>query len=65
MGTLNTGMMKLRVGLHITKNEKGELAGTFDSIDQNARGIPVVKVSFEGNKLQLDMTSCTLPTRER
>jgi hypothetical protein len=55
LGTLEAGPQKLRLGLHITKNDKGELTSTLDSLDQNAMGIPVEQTTFTNNKLHLDI----------
>jgi len=38
-GTLDVGAIKLRLGLHVSKNAEGELSSTLDSIDQSAMGI--------------------------
>lgn len=54
-GTLDVGAIKLRLGLHVTKNAQGELSSTLDSIDQNAMGIPVKVTTFRDNALHLDM----------
>ena len=55
LGTLEAGPQKLRLVLHITKNVKGELTSTLDSLDQNAMGIPVQQTTFTNNKLHLDI----------
>ena len=54
-GTLAVGTMKLRTGLHITKNASGEFTSTMDSIDQGAMGIPVKVTTFSANKLHLEL----------
>jgi hypothetical protein len=55
LGTLEAGPQKLRLGLHITRNDKGELTSTLDSLDQNATGIPVQQTTFTNHKLHLDI----------
>jgi len=55
LGTLEAGPQKLRMGLHITENDKGELTSSLDSLDQNALGIPVQQTTFTNNKLHLDI----------
>ncbi len=57
-GTLNTGMGKLRLVLHITKAADGSLTATLDSIDQpGANGIPVKSATLKGSKLNLDVVA--------
>jgi pimeloyl-ACP methyl ester carboxylesterase len=55
LGTLEAGPQKLRMGLHITANDKGELTSSLDSLDQNALGIPIKQTTFTNNKLHLDI----------
>ena len=55
LGTLEAGPQKLRMGLHITENDKGELTSSLDSLDQNVQGIPVRQTIFTNNKLHLDV----------
>lgn len=56
-GTLDTGAIKLRMGLHISKNGTGEFASKLDSIDQGAMGIPVKKTDVSGNTIHLEMSN--------
>ena len=53
MGTLDTGMSKLRVVFHIVNTEDG-LVATMDSPDQNAKGIPTSSVTRNGNSLKIE-----------
>ena len=53
MGTLDTGMSKLRVVFHITNTEDGLMA-TMDSPDQGAKGIPTSSVSRAGATLKIE-----------
>jgi len=53
LGTLDTGMVKLRVVFHIWNTDHG-LAATLDSPDQGAKGIPVTSVVRDGSKLTLE-----------
>jgi len=53
MGTLDTGVMKLRVVFHITNTEDG-LTATLDSPDQGAKGLPVTAVTRDGDSLKLE-----------
>ena len=51
-GTLNIGAVHLRLVLHIDRQPVGWSA-TFDSIDQNARGIPIDGVIVTGRRVWL------------
>src|SRR5271165_3441983 len=59
-GSLEAGAVKLRVGLHIAKNEKGEWSSTFDSIDQGAIGLPVKTTTVSGATLHFEMPAMHL-----
>ena len=50
-GTLHAGSQDLRLVLHITKSDDGNLHATLDSIDQGANGIPVTTITFKESKL--------------
>lgn len=56
MGTLNAGLIKLRVVLHITHAQDG-LTATIDSPDQGVSGIPATSISRDGNSLTVGTTS--------
>jgi len=56
LGTLDTGMAKLRIVFHITNTEDGLMA-TLDSLDQGAKGIPVTTVTREGTSLKMEVKS--------
>ena len=56
LGTLDTGMGRLRVVLHITNTEDG-LDATMDSLDQNAKGIPVTSITRNGPSLKFEVKS--------
>ena len=53
-GTLETGVVSLRMVFHITNTEDGLIA-TADSPDQNAKGLPVTSVTRNGPSLKLEM----------
>jgi len=53
MGTLDTGMGKLRVVFHISNTEDG-LVATIDSPDQGAKGIPTSSVTRSGASLKIE-----------
>jgi hypothetical protein len=46
---------KLRLALHVKKDDKGGLKAKFDSVDQGAMGIPVSSVSFSDGVLKFAM----------
>ena len=54
-GALDVGGMKLRLALHVTKTDDGKLAGTLDSLDQGASGLPVASISRGGDTVKVDM----------
>jgi len=55
-GVITIGEMKLRLALHVTESGKG-LNATFDSIDQNAMGMPVDKIEFKDQQLTFELAS--------
>lgn len=54
LGTLDTGMGRLRLALHITNTDQG-LTATMDSLDQGANGMPVTTMIRNGASLKFDM----------
>src|SRR5579864_5981503 len=56
LGTLDTGMGRLRLVLHVVNTEDG-LSATLDSLDQNAEGIPVTSITRNGPSLKFDVKS--------
>lgn len=54
LGTLDTGMGKLRLALHITNTDQG-LTATMDSLDQGANGMPVTSMTRNGSSLKFAM----------
>jgi pimeloyl-ACP methyl ester carboxylesterase len=54
-GSLEAGAVKLRVGLHVSKNDKGEWTSTFDSIDQGVMGLPVKVTTVSGATLHFEI----------
>lgn len=55
LGRLETGVLRLRLLLHISRTTGGPWRATFDSLDQNASGIPIAAVTIEGGHLRLDV----------
>ena len=53
LGTLNVGPVALRLVLHITAASNGRLTATLDSIDQNAKGIPVSSIVLKDSSLSV------------
>jgi fermentation-respiration switch protein FrsA (DUF1100 family) len=55
-GTLDTDAIKLRLVFHITNTADG-LTATIDSLDQNAKGMPVTTVTRKGASLKMELKS--------
>ena len=56
LGTLNIpGGQALHLAIHLTKSPDGTLAATFDSLDQNAMGIKVERVTYKDGVLTLEL----------
>src|SRR5215510_5952717 len=53
-GTIKANNVELRLRLHVTKDEKGALKATFDSIDQGARGLPISAISLKDSTLKFE-----------
>ncbi len=54
-GALEVGAVRLRLVVHVTQGDDGALRATLDSIDQNAIGIPIDSVAFDGKTLHLGL----------
>ncbi len=54
-GTLDVGAMKLRLGLHVSKDAEGQFSSKLDSIDQGAMGLAVKVTTFSGGALHLEL----------
>jgi len=54
LGTLDTGMARLRLVLHISNTEDG-LTASVDSLDQNAKGLQVTSITRTGPALKFEM----------
>jgi putative CocE/NonD family hydrolase len=54
-GTIKANDVELRLRLHITKDEKGALKATWDSIDQGARGLPISAISLKDSTLNFEL----------
>ena len=47
--------MRFRLQLHVTHDEKKNLTGTFDSLDQGANGLPVSKLSEKNSAVHFEI----------
>src|SRR5208283_4323980 len=56
-GTLKAGGAELRLVLHVSEREGGQLKATLDSIDQGANGMPVTSISLKDSKLTFTVDS--------
>ena len=56
-GTLQAGEAQLHLVLHLSKNAKGVLDATLDSLDQAVYAIEATSVSLKGSILKLDVPS--------
>src|SRR5215475_4998813 len=54
-GTIKANDLELRVRLHVTKDQKGTLKATFDSIDQGAIGLPISAISLKDSTLNFEI----------
>jgi len=54
-GTLDVGANKLRLGLHVTRDDGGAYSSVLDSIDQGATGLPVRVTLVQGKELHLEL----------
>jgi pimeloyl-ACP methyl ester carboxylesterase len=54
-GTLDVGPNKLRVGLHVSRNDAGAYSSILDSIDQGTTGLAVRVTLVEGRELHLEL----------
>lgn len=54
-GTLKVGPAELRIVVHVTRNDKRELAVTMDSPDQGAKGIPTTGASLADGTFKFDV----------
>jgi uncharacterized protein len=54
-GKLKVGVVELRLVFHLFKAKDGSYAGTMDSPDQGAKGIPLDEVSFKDDALEVKL----------
>jgi fermentation-respiration switch protein FrsA (DUF1100 family) len=55
-GTLKSSGPEFRIVIHISKGENGALKGTFDSLDQGAKGVPLTSVTLDGANFKFTIT---------
>ena len=55
-GSLTISLLKLRLAFHFRTSPSG-IAGTIDSIDQQANGIPISKIAQDGDKVEIDVAT--------
>ncbi len=53
-GTLQAGVLELRIVFNIAASPEGMLTATMDSPDQGAKGLPIESATLEGNRLTLE-----------
>jgi hypothetical protein len=54
-GTLDAGSSKLRVRFTLKSDDKGQISGKFDSLDQGAMGIPMSEMSLAASDFHFDI----------
>ena len=54
-GVLDVGVAKVTLILHVQENPEGTLSATVDIVEQNATGIPIDSLSFDGEVLQFEI----------
>ena len=54
-GALKANDVELRVRLHVTEDKTGALEATFDSIDQDAMGLPISSISLKDSTLKFEL----------
>jgi hypothetical protein len=54
-GAIETGNMRMRLQLHLSHDDQGQLIAAIDSLDQSIQGIPASQVSESKNELKLEL----------
>ncbi|MGA7838984.1 MAG: alpha/beta fold hydrolase, partial [Ignavibacteriaceae bacterium] len=54
-GSLKVSGIQLRIVFNISKEDNGSYKATMDSPDQGAKDIPVQKITFQENKIKMEM----------
>lgn len=58
-GALSVNGRELRMQVHIAKDPAGGLAGTLDSLEQNARGLALSGIASDGKSLSFDLPAAS------
>jgi len=56
-GAIETGNMRIRLQLHLSHDDKGQLVAAVDSIDQGVQGIPASRVSEKAGELKFEIAT--------
>lgn len=54
-GAIETGNMRMRLQLHLSHDEAGQLVASVDSLDQGIQGIPASRVSEKAGELKFEI----------
>ncbi len=54
-GAIETGNMRMRLQLHVSHDEKGELLAALDSLDQGIQGIPASRVTEKDGDVKFEL----------
>jgi pimeloyl-ACP methyl ester carboxylesterase len=54
-GAIVTGNMRMRLQLHVSHDDKGQLIASLDSLDQGIQGIPASKVTERGGQMSFEL----------
>jgi uncharacterized protein len=54
-GAIETGNMRLRLQLHLSHDEQGQLLAALDSLDQGIQGIPASKVTEKDGEVKFEL----------
>ena len=56
-GAIETGNMRMRLQLHISHDDKGQLIASLDSLDQAIQGIPASHVTEKSGELKFELSA--------
>lgn len=54
-GAIEVSNMRMRLQMHVSRDEKGQLIASIDSLDQGVSGIPASQVSEKDNEFHFEM----------
>jgi fermentation-respiration switch protein FrsA (DUF1100 family) len=55
-GAIETGNMRMRLQLHVSHDDQGELIASVDSLDQEIQGIPASKVTERAGEVKFELS---------